>query len=390
MLRNYQLNQQLMALILFISLFLQNCTGSFNNTSIGTLEEHNKQSGTQAIIDKEFVSKGGHLVTFYEEAGELKADVKMNAPQGFSKTYEGLDVCVEQGTELAILPKLSEQAQQHRIHIQLAQRESPARVIIYKDAGLMGGGYDEVILFLGNPGVGKSTLCNSIFQQKIFDSGISFGTGMTEEKQEHNYNNRLYIDTPGLDDAEKRLEAAKEIEEALKKNNNYKIVFVATLEEGRLRGVDLHTINTVCDALKDVDFQYGLIFNKIDNPTMEKIKKSGLSVEALRRFLKPLKKQPASIKHLLRDERIAGQDNLYFNSGDDNREILLKFLNDLPANMIQQNKVKSLDVRRFEEKIEEMEKNCQQAWREVAELRKTVESQRDRINELEDDRNKTC
>lgn len=41
----------------------------------------------------------------------------------------------------------------------------------------------EVIVFIGNPGVGKSTLCNSVFQQAIFNSGISIGTGMTEKNK---------------------------------------------------------------------------------------------------------------------------------------------------------------------------------------------------------------
>ena len=30
--------------------------------------------------------------------------------------------------------------------------------------------FDEIILFCGNPGVGKSTLCNSIFQTAAFNS----------------------------------------------------------------------------------------------------------------------------------------------------------------------------------------------------------------------------
>ncbi|NEJ83202.1 hypothetical protein GR268_42755, partial [Rhizobium leguminosarum] len=46
---------------------------------------------------------------------------------------------IEQGAELSNLPRLDKKVQQRRIHLQLAQRESPARVVIYKGTGLMGG-----------------------------------------------------------------------------------------------------------------------------------------------------------------------------------------------------------------------------------------------------------
>jgi len=52
--------------------------------------------------------------------------------------------------------------------------------------------FNEVILFCGNPGVGKSTLCNSIFGEAIFQSGVSLGKGMTTHKQEHIYKNKWH------------------------------------------------------------------------------------------------------------------------------------------------------------------------------------------------------
>src|SRR5690606_33779598 len=86
----------------------------------------------------------------------------------------------------------------------------------------------EVVVFVGNPGVGKSTLCNSIFGQAIFKSGVSLGKGMTAHNREHMHEGQLYIDTPGLDDIDEEMcqQAASGIEKALKHNNNYKIVFV--------------------------------------------------------------------------------------------------------------------------------------------------------------------
>ena len=55
---------QLIARILIVGLFLQGCHG-FGNTPLSGIEEQNKQPDIQAILDKEFVAEGGHLVTFY-------------------------------------------------------------------------------------------------------------------------------------------------------------------------------------------------------------------------------------------------------------------------------------------------------------------------------------
>jgi small GTP-binding protein len=215
--------------------------------------------------------------------------------------------------------------------------------------------HNEVVVFLGNPGVGKSTLCNSIFGKTIFNSGISAGTGMTEYKQEYTYDNKLYVDTPGLRDIEKSEQAALEIERALKKNSNYKIVFVATLDEGRIRADDLVTINMICSAIK-TNFEYGLIFNKISKKTVKKIKQTGSVEQALYAYLKPLKKKPFLTIILTRDQIIEGEDNMYFQKGGKNIKKLLAFLNSLKAYKIEEKDVKKIDVTDYEEEIKEVNK----------------------------------
>ena len=211
---------------------------------------------------------------------------------------------------------------------------------------------DEVIVFLGNTGVGKSTLCNSIFGQAIFNSGISLGTGMTEHTQEHIYNNKLYIDTPGLNDVENSEKAAKEIEEALKKNNNYKIVFVATLEEGRIRATDLVTINIVCNAIK-TNFEYGLIFNKVTKEVINKINEK--EQDKLYSYLALLQKKPLVTTILTKDNDIAGEDNKYFKSNN-NREKLFECINKIKAFRIDDKNIQQIDIRDFQNKVDEMEK----------------------------------
>jgi hypothetical protein len=135
--------QDLVARILLVSLFLQSCGGGFDiPTGEGQIAsvQTNTQLNIQPLVDKKFSAQGGHVVTFYEEAGQLKANIKINAPQDFSKSYEGLLVTVEQSAELAKLSYLDIKAQERRIYLKLAKGNQPARVVIYKGAGLVGGG----------------------------------------------------------------------------------------------------------------------------------------------------------------------------------------------------------------------------------------------------------
>lgn len=209
----------------------------------------------------------------------------------------------------------------------------------------------EIILFCGNPGVGKSALCNSIFQQNVFKSGVSVGQGLTREKQEYIYEDKKYIDTPGLADIKLREQAAKEIEKALKENNNYKIIFVATLESGKIREADLVTINTVCNAIK-TPFEYGIIFNKVTKRVVDAIGENG---ENLKSFLDPLHKQPSSTIVIKKDEDMEDAKDVYLPHNSENRNKLILFITSLTANMIKPIQVQTIDVRAYEEKVIEME-----------------------------------
>jgi GTP-binding protein EngB required for normal cell division len=203
----------------------------------------------------------------------------------------------------------------------------------------------EIILFLGNPGVGKSTLCNTIFQQAVFNSGLSMGFGMTLHKQEHEYQDALYIDTPGLSYKETRMQAAKEIEEALKRDSNYKIVFVATLKSGRLSPTDVATIDTICDAIQ-VPFEYGLIFNKVTGGVMKNINQRGLDY-----YLTSFKKNPFATVILKVDDEIEDMPNDYFKPNSENRKKLLQFLSQLKSVRIRKPDIKSLDIINYEQRL---------------------------------------
>lgn len=81
------------------------------------------------------------------------------------------------------------------------------------------------------------------------------------------------MDTPGLEDAEMRKQAAEAITMALRKNGCYQVVFVVTLESGRMRPQDVTVINLVLKSAIEIR-HYGVIFNKLSNGLCKKINAS--------------------------------------------------------------------------------------------------------------------
>ena len=72
---------------------------------------------------------------------------------------------------------------------------------------------------MGNPGAGKSTLCNALMGKALFKAGIpDDGKGVTilfeSKKTPHGF--EIY-DSPGLDDIEYREKASDEITKGLRK-----------------------------------------------------------------------------------------------------------------------------------------------------------------------------
>ena len=129
-------------------------------------------------------------------------------------------------------------------------------------------------LFIGNPGVGKSTLINCLAQKLLFKSGVSIGPGMTTQLQKEKHGGIVYMDTPGLSDVKLRKAAAEAITEALKQNGMYQIFFVVTLESGRVRSEDLTTIKIVLENAKDIT-QYSVIVNKLTKKVYDKVIEEG-------------------------------------------------------------------------------------------------------------------
>eukprot|EP01132_Coremiostelium_polycephalum_P000295 gene295-384_t len=240
-----------------------------------------------------------------------------------------------------------------------------------KDNFILKNIVNEVIMFCGNPE--ESALCNSVFQKAIFNSGVSSVTSLTTQQQTYQYGDKLYIDTPGLTDVNTREQAAKEIEQALKKNNNYKIVFVATIESGRLRPTDVPTIETICDAIK-VPFEYGLIFNKASNSAKIHIMNAGLE-----RYLRPFTKKPYVTAILTRDDVLEDKSDAYLKVVSENRRELLSLLDRIQTSYMLASNIVLLDIINYKARVEQLETEN----RKMAEkMRKENEENQKEINNL--------
>ena len=144
------------------------------------------------------------------------------------------------------------------------------------------------IIFVGNPGTGKSTLLNGIIggHEATFRSGVSFGPGLTIELQwkQDPKTEYWYGDTPGLSDVQQRKKAALAITKALRAGeDDYKLVFVITEEAGRVKAVDISTITTVLKAIVEGGAvkmpKYGIIVNKISKKKIKRLHENVKSME---------------------------------------------------------------------------------------------------------------
>ena len=217
----------------------------------------------------------------------------------------------------------------------------------------------EFFLFIGNPGVGKSTILNGILMEARFKSGFSPGKGLTSVLQCEEKNGKIYVDTPGLADEKQRKKAAKEIEKALKQDGDYRIFFVLTLESGRVRPQYKATMELVLQAAPEIGHNYGIIFNKI-------------SERALAKFVQtPSGTQPSQadilLTHLFSGDGLCVTNKLHYNLKDDDLEDaedvvkaldreLIRFIEGLPAIRIRSSKVKEIKADQYEQMIEGLEK----------------------------------
>ncbi|CAE7681139.1 wrt-1 [Symbiodinium sp. CCMP2456] len=241
----------------------------------------------------------------------------------------------------------------------------------------------ECFLFVGNPGVGKSTILNGLISEPRFKSGFSPGQGMTSVLQCEEKGGKFYMDTPGLADVEKRRIAAKEIEKALKQDGDYRIFFVLTLESGRVRPQDKATMELVLQAAPCIGHKYGILFNKVSKRAQEEITQN------------PARADP-SPRDVLLTHLFSGNlpvtTAIHYNPNDDDledamnvvkplRPELVRFIQGLPVICINSRKVKAIEAdqqRQLElmkakrRKLQEIQENQQRLQVELAQARQQL------------------
>ncbi|KAH3732065.1 hypothetical protein Pelo_17101 [Pelomyxa schiedti] len=121
-------------------------------------------------------------------------------------------------------------------------------------------------IMMGSPGVGKSTLLNSIFSRDLgspmpFPSGLSFGTGLTTTcHQKLDNDGLMLIDTPGLSEA--NLESMIKYISSHVISGICKPIFVVVPEAGRIRAEDKAMLSSVLQAVPMIKGNYSIIINR--------------------------------------------------------------------------------------------------------------------------------
>lgn len=240
-------------------------------------------------------------------------------------------------------------------------------------------------LFVGNPGVGKSTILNGATGKCLFKSGFSAGKGMTAELQKEEHDGNVYMDTPGLADVELRKKAAEAISAALKQDGNYCVFFVVTLEAGRVRPQDKATMELVLRAAPEIGNQYGVIFNKVSKAALRRIHENPADREQICGGLFQGLQPTVYVHYRLNSEKLEDEDNVFEELPKD----LMDFIYNMPPIHITPGKVDDIKPDQFEALVEQLEKQLnglrednEKLRTELAEQKKEMAKQMERQAEL--------
>jgi len=225
------------------------------------------------------------------------------------------------------------------------------------------------VLFVGNPGTGKSTLLNALLGTVLFRSGVSdvkLGAGITNYVKWVHHRGVMYGDTPGLNDQTNKVQAAQQIAEGLKAGGVYRLEFVITLgERYRPLAPDMATMKITLDAINKPNLEYGIIVNKVRAKMAKKLK--GACMDQLGSQLNSHGSRSTTKRVLLylKDEFLEDEDNVLSDAPH-----FFLFIRGLPWQSF--GNVDGLKMARYEEQIKMMEDRIAQLQMTEAEASSTV------------------
>jgi len=233
-------------------------------------------------------------------------------------------------------------------------------------------------VMIGNPGVGKSTVLNALVGEVKFESGLSFGSGLTTICQRHlGKHGMVYIDTPGLSDIDMREKAAQEITAALMSGGFFRIFFVITLEGGRARPDDLTTMKLVLKAATQIGHDYSIIVNKMDKVMYAALNK-GNNREKIEAALNKDLPGTSSIYYNLEVEELKSRDNVIHQLPPE----LAIFIASSPLVAITKEQVTPIKSDEFEQMKKEFAAVIQKMNDSIEYLTKSLEEERKRSDEI--------
>ena len=240
------------------------------------------------------------------------------------------------------------------------------------------------LLFIGNPGTGKSTLLNALIGKPLFKAGVTLGAGMTTTLQLQQADDGItYGDTPGLADIKLRKTAAAEISKALKSgDDHYKLIFVVTVEAGRVRPADGVTMKLVLDALPP-NVPYGIIINKVTKKIINKINSDTHALKTLLACLNEGRDNPTAYIHLYEKlDELEDEDNQVHEPSVGLRQ----FLDMLPSVRIKPDDVKEVNASEFEaleekhaQQMAQLRENNKKLQEKLDQDRKQLQQQLDQV-----------
>jgi len=224
------------------------------------------------------------------------------------------------------------------------------------------------IIFIGNPGAGKSTLVSSLSGGEC-ERGVNFGAGLTAELQWCNDakgRNIRWADTPGVA-CLKHAEAAAQaisvaLNDSLAKGRGVKLIFVCLVDAGRVRTDDIYTAEKVLSSIKLQEGKnlpdncYSVLFNKFSKSTYARkkfIDKGRNQMEACFKLKSDkLLATTVHIDYIFKNEEMEDEDDALFT--DEKQLLWLErtiILNS--STIVDLGKVNKIDTRNLKQKLDE-------------------------------------